>query len=86
MKEIIIDISEKLKKNEINVSEAINLLLLSFGNNNQIIDIESMITVIKTMPAGQAIQSIKSKITGTPYTKKTDGMLVVTYINYENIT
>lgn len=42
--------------------------------------IESAANLINSMPTDQAIQQLKSEITGKPITEKIDGQLIVVYV------
>ena len=45
------------------------------------ISIEETALFIRTMPTDQAVQVMKSKLTGQPVTSEIKGSLVVVYIN-----
>ena len=77
MKEQLLEIAEKLQKEEINECEARGELLFLFGVSKRVLGIESVGSLIKSMPLDQAIQAIKSDITGQPQTTVIDGQLVV---------
>ena len=80
MKEQILKIAEQLKKEEINEFEARGELLFLFGVSKRVLRIESVGSLIKSMPLDQAIQIIKSDITGQPQTTVIDGQIVVAHV------
>lgn len=80
MKKQILEIAEKLKKGKINEFEARSELLFLFGVSKRVLGIESVGNLIKSMPLDQAVQVIKSDITGQPQTTVIDGQLVVAHV------
>lgn len=77
MKEQLLEIAKKLNDNEINEAEAKRELLFLLGFSDRILGIESVGQLIRAMPFDQAVQSIKSMITGQPQSVVIDGQLII---------
>jgi hypothetical protein len=80
MKEQILKIAKQLENEEINEFEARGELLFLFGVSKRVLGIESVGNLIKSMPLDQAIQIMKSDITGQPQTTVIDGEIVVAHV------
>lgn len=67
-------------ENRIVNAEAVNKNALLANVSARTLDIGSAANVIKAMPLNQAIQLMKSDITGLPQTQVIEGELIVAYV------